>query len=448
MGKPRTIYTCSHCGYQTSKWFGRCGECKQWAGLVEQVDSAASRPGADAAPVQLSAVRTDRGEVRLRVGISELDRCLGGGLVAGSLTLLGGDPGVGKSTLLLMALDAFAKRGLKTLYVSAEESALQVRLRAERLGIVGDDLYILADTDLDKAIAAAEKLQPAVVVLDSVQTLYSSRLDGVPGAVTQVREVASKAMAFAKGRNVPTFLVGHVTKQGGLAGPKTLEHLVDTVIYFEGEGRTQLRCLRSTKNRFGSTGELGFFEMTGAGLAEVPDASARLLAERCPGAPGTAVISALEGTRAVLAEIQALVGRPTPSTPTRKVVGLDKARLSMVLAVLGKCGMHLHDRDVFLSAAGGIRLQEPATDLAVAAAVASSLCDKPIDKHTVLFGEVGLAGEVRSTPQMAARLREAHRHGFTRVIAPQAAVKHAPKGLIVTPVRSLAEALAVTGLRS
>jgi len=448
VGKPRTIYTCKQCGYQTPKWFGRCAECKEWDTLVESKGSKASRPGADAAPIQLSHVRTDRGEVRLRVGIGELDRCLGGGLVSGSLTLVGGDPGVGKSTLLLMALDAFARRGLRTLYISAEESAQQVRLRAERLGIVGDELFILADTDLDKALAAAETLQPKVLVLDSVQTLYSSRLDGVPGAVTQVREVASRAMAFAKGRGVPTILVGHVTKQGGLAGPKTLEHLVDTVIYFEGEGRTQLRCLRSTKNRFGSTGELGFFEMTGAGLQEVPDASARLLAERCAGAPGTAVIAALEGTRAVLAEVQALVGQPTPATPTRKVVGLDKARLSMVLAVLGKAGLPVHDRDVFLSAAGGVRLAEPATDLAVAAAVASSLIDRPLDAHTVVFGEVGLAGEVRSTPQMAARLKEAQRHGFRHVIAPRAAVKSAPKGIVVTPVRSLAEALAALGLRT
>lgn len=446
MGKPRSVYTCSSCSYQTPKWMGRCPECEAWSSFVEA--SGASRPGAASSAVPLSQVRTDSGEVRLRVGIQEFDRCLGGGLVSGSLTLIGGDPGVGKSTLLLMALDSFSRRGIRTLYVSAEESAQQVRLRAERLGIVGDDLFILADTDLDKALKVAEEVEPRVLVLDSVQTLHTSRLDGVPGSVTQVREVASKAMALAKGRNIPTFLVGHVTKQGGLAGPKTLEHLVDTVVYFEGEGRTQLRALRATKNRFGSTGELGFFEMTGEGLMEVPDASARLLAERCPGAPGTAVIAALEGSRSILAEVQALVGQATPATPSRRVVGMDTARLAMVLAVLGKSGMHLHDRDVFLSAAGGVRLTEPATDLAVATAVASSLVDRAVDRHTVVFGEVGLSGEVRSTPQMAARLKEAHRHGFRRVIAPHAAAKHAPSGLIVVPVRSLVEALAVLGLRT
>ncbi len=444
MGKPRSVYTCSSCSYQTPKWMGRCPECQTWSSFVE--DSAGGRPGAPAKAQPLARLRRDGGEVRLRIGIGELDRCLGGGLVSGSLTLLGGDPGVGKSTLLLMALEAFSRRGLTTLYVSAEESAQQLRLRADRLGIQGDELYLLADTDLDKAMRVAEELEPRVLVLDSVQTLHSGG-EGVPGSITQVRQVASRAMALAKGKDIPTLLVGHVTKQGGLAGPKTLEHLVDTVVYFECEGRTQLRVLRATKNRFGSTGELGFFEMTDLGLAEVPDASARLLAERRPGASGTTVMAALEGSRAVLAEVQALVGPATPATPSRRVVGMDRARLAMVLAVLGKCGLKVHDRDVFLSAAGGIRLTEPATDLAVAVAVASSLMDRAVDHHTVVFGEVGLSGELRSTAQMGARMKEAHRHGFRRVIAPSAAAQHAPPGLNVVLAQSLPEALAILGLR-
>jgi len=383
------------------------------------------------------------GEVRLRVGMSELDRVLGGGLVAGSLTLLGGDPGVGKSTLLLMVLAHFAARGVPVLYVSGEESARQVRLRAERLGIADERLYLLPVTRLESAIEAAEQLGPAVVVIDSVQTLASESLESVPGSVSQVREVAAKAMALAKGRDVATFLVGHVTKQGGIAGPKVLEHLVDTVLYFEGDGRSPLRILRATKNRFGATGELGFFEMAGDGLREVPDASARLLRERVAGAPGTAVVAALEGTRPVLAEVQALVGRPSAGTPGRTALGLDRGRLGMLMAVLGKMGVLLHDRDVFISAAGGLRITEPAADLGVAMALASSLLDRPVDPSLLVFGEVGLVGEVRAVAHPGPRLLEAARHGFRRVVAPKAAVRDSPEGLEVIGVSSLIEAVEV-----
>ena len=350
-------------------------------------------------------------------------------------------PGVGKSTLLLMVLAAFADRGIPVLYVSGEESARQIRLRAERLGISGECLYLLPETNLDVALAAAEKMEPAVLVLDSVQTLYTGRLEGVPGSVSQVREVASRAMTLAKTRDIPTFLVGHVTKQGGIAGPKVLEHLVDTVIYFEGDGRSHLRVLRATKNRFGSTGELGFFEMVAEGLKEVPDASARLLKERVVGASGTSVLGALEGSRPLLAEIQALVGRPTPATPGRTVLGLDKARLNMLLAVLGKLGHPLHDRDVFVSAAGGLRLQEPAADLAIAGALFSSLLDKPIRPKTLVFGEVGLVGELRAVPHPGPRLMEAMRHGFDRVVCPKGATADAPEGLEIVAVSSLREGL-------
>ena len=299
MARAKTVYVCRECGARDPKGGGRCMRCGNWGSFDAQTTGGPkptlNSKGPILTPRPLSEVPMNEGEIRLRVGIGELDRVLGGGLVTGSLTLIGGDPGVGKSTLLLMVLAAFADRGIPVLYVSGEESARQIRLRAERLGISGESLYLLPETDLDAVMAAAENMGPRVLVLDSVQTLYTGRLDGVPGSVSQVREVASRAMTLAKTKDIPTFLVGHVTKQGGIAGPKVLEHLVDTVIYFEGDGRSHLRVLRATKNRFGSTGELGFFEMVAEGLKEVPDASARLLKERVVGASGTSVLGALEG---------------------------------------------------------------------------------------------------------------------------------------------------------
>ncbi|MCB9761909.1 MAG: DNA repair protein RadA [Alphaproteobacteria bacterium] len=448
MSKNKTTYVCSaeDCDYRSPRWLGQCPRCKEWNTLQELIETPSVHPTVapvgGSTPIPISQLSATDGEVRLRVGIQELDRVLGGGLVTGSLVLIGGDPGVGKSTLLLMVLDRFARRGIPTLYVSAEESARQVQLRAERLGIGGDTLFLLAETDLDRALSAVDQVGPKVLVLDSVQTLCAPHIGSVPGSVAQVREVAARAMALAKGRDLPTFLVGHVTKQGGLAGPKALEHLVDTVIYFEGDGSTQLRALRATKNRFGSTGELGFFEMSSAGLVEVPDASARMLSERVPDAPGTAVVAAMEGSRPLLAEVQALVGRPTPGTPGRTVLGLDKGRLDMLVAVLGKLGYALHDRDVFASAAGGIRLTEPAADLAIAVALASSLRERPIDPGTLVFGEIGLVGELRAVSHPNLRVIEAARHGFRRVIAPAAAARHAPEGVELIGVRTLRDALA------
>lgn len=430
------------CGRYDPKGVGACSDCGRFDTWAEENKRKSARVLAAATKaIPITAVPMDAGEVRLRVGMSELDRVLGGGLVTGSLTLLGGDPGVGKSTLLLMVLARFASRGVKVLYVSGEESARQVRLRAERLGISEDRLFLLPSTDLDAVMAATDELGPSVVVIDSVQTLSASNLESVPGSVTQVREVAARAMALAKGKDVATFLVGHVTKQGGIAGPKMLEHLVDTVLYFEGDGRSPLRILRATKNRFGATGELGFFEMAGDGLREVPDASARLLRERVVGAPGTVVVAALEGSRPVLAEVQALVGRPSAGTPGRTALGLERGRLSMLMAVLGKMGIDLHDRDVFVSAAGGLRIAEPAADLGVATALASSLLDRAIDPHTLVFGEVGLVGEVRAVAHPGPRLIEARRHGFRRVLVPVGAVRDAPEGLEVIGVLSLAEAI-------
>ncbi len=446
MAKVRNVYVCQQCGHVAQSWMGKCSGCGEWNTLVEQAPAVPRGGARPSAPVTsrarpISAVPLgDGGEVRLRIGIPELDRVLGGGLVTGSLVLLGGDPGVGKSTLLLMAMQAFARKGIRVLYVSAEESARQVRLRAERLGVSGDELYLLAETGLDAVLAAVEEVKPRVLVLDSVQTLQEPELDGVPGSISQVRQVAAKAMQIAKGRDVATFLVGHVTKEGNLAGPRVLEHLVDTVLYFEGDGSSALRVLRATKNRFGSTGEIGMFEMREEGLAEVPDASARLLKERARGAAGTVVTCTMEGNRPLLVEVQALVGRPTQGTPARTAVGIDRGRLAVLLAVLGKSGLDLSDRDVFVSVAGGVRVQEPAADLAIAVAIHSSALDRPVEPDLLVFGEVGLVGELRGVSQPVLRLREAERHGFRRARVPLS-VAGESAGLSLVGARSLGEVL-------
>ncbi len=379
--------------------------------------------------------------MRLRTGFAELDRVLGGGMVSGALMLLGGDPGVGKSTLLLATLVRLANKGLPALYVTGEESSNQVRIRAERLGLDTDSLYLLATTDMDAVDAALSSVKPRFLVLDSIQVLRSPGLESSPGSVLQVRAVADRALTIAKRLDVATILVGHVTREGTLAGPRVLEHLVDTVIYFECDGRSPLRLLRAVKNRFGPTGELGIFEMTEAGLVQVPDPSARLLAEREPDAAGTAVVAGMEGTRPLLTEVQALVGRVVPGNPTRTALGLDRARVNLLLAVMDKAGLSLAERDVYVNAAGGVKLHEPAADLGLAAALASSLRNRPIRPDTVLFGEVGLTGEVRGVSYSALRLKEAWRHGFRRAIIPRAAAADAPGGMETTGVRRLREVL-------
>jgi DNA repair protein RadA/Sms len=447
MAKPKRSYLCRGCGAVSAKWMGRCASCKEWDTLEEQVESpggaASASAVAPAKAIRLCEVPLDRGgEVRVRTGIGELDTVLGGGLVTGSLVLLGGDPGVGKSTLLLMALDRFARRGLPVLYASGEESLQQVRLRADRLGVSGETLWLVADTRFDAIEAAIRAEKPAVAVVDSVQTVSLADAPGIPGSMSQIREVAHRAMLLAKSTGTAIWLVGHVTKSGDLAGPKVLEHLVDTVLYFEGEGGAPLRVLRAVKNRFGPAGELGLFEMVDEGLREVPDASARLLSERDPGAAGTAVLCAHEGSRPVLAEVQALVGRPTLQIPARTCVGMDRARASMLAAVLAKHGVPLHDRDLFLNAAGGLRIDEPAADVAVVAAVASSLLDRALPDRTAWFGEVGLVGEVRGVSHASVRLREAARHGFRTVVAPaRVAEGDVPAGIEVIGVRTVREVL-------
>ena len=446
MARPKTEYSCTACDYSTPKWMGKCPSCKTWNSLIERsvAPKNASRPPSlsrDDAPVRIDEVPTEgQGAIRLSTRIGELDNVLGGGLVAGSLVLVGGDPGIGKSTLLLAAAHQIASRGLNVLYVSGEESVQQIRLRAERMGVASGPLHVLSHTDFHHIDRTARKLSPTVMILDSVQTVHLPEITSVPGSMTQVREVAHRAMVYAKSTGNAVILVGHVNKSGDLAGPKVLEHFVDTVLHFEGDGRSALRILRAVKNRFGPSGELGVFEMRDRGLVEVPDASARLLAERVAGAPGTAVVAAMEGSRALLAEVQALAGRPTPSTPARTCVGVDRARVLMLAAVLGKAGYSVHDRDLFVNAAGGVRLTEPAIDLGIVCAVASSLTDKPIPPHTLLMGEVGLVGEVRAVPHPMPRLKEAARHGFRKVLAPQAPEEEIP-GLEVVVVRSVRDAL-------
>jgi DNA repair protein RadA/Sms len=363
-------------------------------------------------------------------------------VVGGSVVLLGGDPGVGKSTLLLLALHRFARRGLPVLYASGEESNRQVALRARRLGLADSPMLLLAETDWGNMEVAAQNAKPTILVVDSVQTTSVPGLEAIPGSPSQIREVAHRAMLFAKRTGTTVFLVGHVTKSGDIAGPKILEHLVDTVLYFEGDGRSSLRILRSVKNRFGATGELGVFEMVDDGLREVPDASARLLEERSGDSPGTAVVASMEGSRPLLTEIQALVGRPSPQIPGRTCVGVDRTRVLMLAAVLEKSGVSLHDRDVFVNAAGGIRLFEPAADLGIVASIAGSVHDRPVRADTLVFGEVGLVGEVRAVGHPGLRLREAARHGFRRVIAPEASLREVPSGLTGVPVRRVRDALA------
>jgi DNA repair protein RadA/Sms len=385
-------------------------------------------------------------ESRLKTGIGELDRVLGGGVVPGSLVLLGGDPGIGKSTLILTALDRLARAVAPrpVLYVSGEESARQVKLRADRLGALAQNLHVLAETDATRVLHAAEALKPAAVVIDSIQTQYLPELTSAPGTVTQIREATARLMAYAKTTETPVFLIGHVTKDGAIAGPRVLEHMVDTVLYFEGGGAHPYRVLRAHKNRFGSASEIGVFEMKAGGLAEVPNPSALFLAERPLDAPGSAVAAVLNGTRTVLVEIQALVAPAGFGTPRRTALGVDGNRVALLAAVLEKkVGLELLSCDLFVNVAGGLTVDDPAADLATIAALASSFRDRAIPARTLLLGEVGLAGEVRAVSQPEVRLAEAARLGFARAIVPAATARHAeaPAGIEIEGVETVGEAL-------
>jgi DNA repair protein RadA/Sms len=419
---PRTVFSCSACGHESPKWHGRCPGCGDWNTLVEE-KPVATRRGSKAArragtPVRLADVEAPA-VARLVTGIGELDRVLGGGVVPGSLVLIGGSPGIGKSTLTASALGNLSGAH-RVLYVTGEESPAQVKLRAQRLGEAALEVPILAETDLDAVVATIEAEQPDVCVIDSVQTLYAPELTGAPGSVGQVREVAGRLMRVAKERNVATILVGHVTKEGSLAGPRVLEHLVDCVLQFEGERERTYRTLRALKNRFGSTNEVGVFEMRGDGLAEVADASARFVAEATR-APGSVVLAAMEGTRPLLVEVQALVA-PTEIVPPRRVAnGVDRNRLALILAVLARHGgLSLGSSDIFVSLAGGVRVDEPGADLAIALALASAAKGMPLggDRPVAAFGEIGLTGELRAVAHHERRVSEAEKFGLSPVLAP------------------------------
>jgi DNA repair protein RadA/Sms len=426
MKAPRTLFVCQRCGAQAQKWLGRCPECGAWHTMVEE-RPAAPAPATEGRggllsggmPRRYAEVDAARGE-RLATGLGEFDRVLGGGVVPGSLVLLGGEPGIGKSTLLLQAAAAFARRYGPVLYSSGEESEHQIKARGDRLGLGDEPLYLLAETCLERIVDAVAQVRPALLVIDSIQTVFSTKLASAPGSIAQVREAATELLFTAKGRNLPTFLVGHVTKDGSLAGPKALEHIVDTVLYFEGERYHAHRIVRTVKNRFGAVSELGVFEMTASGLEPVASPSRLFLAERASGAPGSAVLCSLEGSRPVLVEVQALVSRSFYGTARRTASGLDPNRLALLLAVLDKrAGIGLAMEDVFVNVAGGLILSEPAADLGIVAAVASSARNRPVEAGTAVFGEVGLGGEVRGTNQAALRIKEAAQMGFRRCVVPQ-----------------------------
>jgi DNA repair protein RadA/Sms len=431
MKSPKSVFVCQECGAQAPKWTGRCADCGAWNSLVEE------RPAADTAlagkaenrysqfgagsNAKLYAEVENANAARLTTGIDEFDRVLGGGVVPGSLVLLGGEPGIGKSTLLLQAAGHFAREVGPVLYASGEESEHQIKSRGDRLGIGAAPLYLLSETCIERILEEIARLKPALVVVDSIQTVFSIKFQSAPGSIGQVREAATQFLFAAKGQNIPTVLVGHVTKDGSLAGPKVLEHVVDTVLYFEGERHHSHRVVRAVKNRFGAVSELGVFEMTGSGLRPVPNPSKLFLSERATGTPGSAVLCSVEGSRPILVEVQALVSTSTYGNARRMAIGIDQNRLSLLLAVLEKrAGLSLAGDDVYVNIAGGMSIEEPAADLSVAAAVASSVRNRGLAPATAVFGEIGLSGEIRGIPQATLRIREAVQMGFTRIVMPTA----------------------------
>lgn len=411
-----SMYVCQNCGRQALKWMGRCPDCGEWNAMVEEVCSTAAQVKRGPAMGRPQPIRSIAlaPEMRLKSGLSEFDRTLGGGVVPGSIVLVGGDPGIGKSTLLLQVLDRLARRGCRSLYLSGEESPQQIKLRAERLSVQSDDLFVLAGTCIEELLDKLDSLKPGLLVVDSIQTVYADTLSSAPGSVGQVREAAARLLALAKETGISVFLIGHVTKDGAIAGPKTLEHLVDTVLYFEGDRGHAYRILRSVKNRYGSTNEIGVFEMKDSGLTEVGNPSRIFLEERPQDVSGSVVIPCLEGTRPLLVEIQALVGPSPLGVPRRTAIGVDHNRISLLVAVLGKrLGMEMGDQDIFVNVAGGLKVEEPAADLGIVSAMMSSFLDRPVKRDLAVFGEVGLAGEIRGVSQPDLRIREARKLGFS-----------------------------------
>lgn len=449
--KERSIHTCSECGYSSPKWLGRCPECGSWGTLeLGQTQPVASTvtsltPRSPAIPITKVSASTS---AAVTTGIGELDRVLGQGIIPGSVVLLAGEPGVGKSTLLLEVAAGWARQGRTALYVTAEESAGQVRLRAERTGAVIDTLYLAAESNLDVVFGHVEQLNPSLLIVDSVQTMSASGVEGVSGGVAQSRAVTAALTTLAKTRGLPVLLVGHVTKDGNVAGPRVLEHLVDVVLNFEGDRHSSLRMLRGIKNRFGATDEVGCFEQQSDGIHEVPDPSGLFLSHREDTPDGTAVMVSMDGVRPILAEVQALMVKTTAKNPRRAVTGLDSARVPMVLAVLmARAGHDTSDRDAYVATVGGMKVFEPASDLAVALATASAIKGIPLPPQTVVIGEVGLAGEIRRVPNLRRRLQEAARLGYTRAIVPDGERVDIP-GMKVTYIKDIASALAEVKLGS
>jgi len=446
----KTIFCCQACGYQTPKWMGKCPDCGGWQTFVEEVQVAKSTQRAvrslsslQTKPVPIDSIELEQDD-RLLTGIGEFDRVLGGGLVPGTLVLIGGDPGIGKSTLMLEALHGIAREGRKVLYVSGEESIQQMRIRSQRLSAVSSDLLVVSENDLESILLMIESVQPDVIVIDSIQTMFSPDLTSAPGSVTQVRESTVRLMLMAKKTGVPVFLVGHVTKDGVIAGPRLLEHMVDTVLYFEGDSNHVFRILRAVKNRFGSTNEIGVFEMNENGLSEVANPSAAFLSERPANVPGSVVTASMEGTRPILVELQALVSSTSFGNPRRTILGIDHNRVALLVAVMEKkLGMHLMGHDIFINVAGGVKVDEPAIDMGIVSAVASSFLDRSIPKGTITFGEVGLTGEVRAIGHVETRIAEAKKMGFARCLVPQSNLKRMTKvkEIEIIGVKTISEAI-------
>ena len=448
MGRSKTVFVCQECGHVSPKWVGRCPECLSWHTLVEEQtggDAGGWAPKGPAPEVMpLDQVTAGQEFARIPTGISELDRALGGGMVPGGLVLLGGEPGIGKSTLLLQVLANCAAAGGKVLYVSGEESASQIRMRAERLGPIPASLYVLAETSLEPILSACSELDPAVVVFDSIQTMATQELASAPGSVGQIREVTARIMQFTKERGNVSFVVGHVTKEGSIAGPRILEHLVDTVLYFEGERSSSFRIVRAVKNRFGPTHEIGVFEMRQSGLIPVDNPSELFLSSAKGGGVGSVVVPCIEGSRPLLVEIQALAAPSYLAMPRRTAIGVETSRMALLIAIMERhLGVQLYDRDVFVNVVGGLRIGETAADLAVIAALQSSLVERPVPPRTVFFGEVGLTGEVRPVGRMELRLQEAARLGMAQAVLPRHKTQFPGppevKGIPIGHVRELKE---------
>ena len=446
MAKKRSSFVCQSCGHSAARWFGRCSGCGEWNTCVEErpqeVDKRREHIAVTAPRSELQPITEvdDQDHERLQVGIGEFDRVLGGGIMPGSVVLVGGDPGIGKSTILLQMVGQLAASNFRIAYISAEESAAQIRLRAGRLGALSVDLQVMAETNLNAILDQLKAADPVAIVIDSIQTIYMPELESAPGSVTQVRECAARLVYLAKESGIPVFLVGHVTKEGTVAGPRVLEHLVDTVLYLEGERHHHFRILRAAKNRFGSTNEIGIFEMRDLGLIEVANPSEILLAERAEGVSGSAIVCSMEGTRPLLIEIQALVSRSSFGYPQRVATGIDAKRLSIIIAVLEKrCGHDLSGEDIFVNVVGGIRLDEPSVDMGVGLAIVSSFRNRPIDAQTVAIGEVGLGGEIRPVNQIDRRVTEARSLGFERCLVARSNLKgwKRPEGMEVVGVGGL-----------